>query len=108
MRKYTDKGKRGFVSTRKNKVFTHLMEKHNISLYTLSLRFELSEQMTLKLINDVMTLRMKHIVIMAGLFNIKASVLFQLLYCHYTAIPSHIEKEIEEDVLSLSKEIGLI
>lgn len=107
MRKHTDKGKRGFISTRKNKVFTHLMERYEISLYTLSLRFELSEQMTLKLINNPMSLRMKHISIMAGLFNVKPSVLFQLIYCNYTKIPIHVAEEIEKDFVSISREIGL-
>ncbi len=107
MRKHTDKGKRGFISTRKNKVFTHLMERYEISLYTLSLRFELSEQMTLKLINEPMTLRMKHISIMAGLFNIKPSVLFQLIYCNYTNIPIHVQEDLEKDFVSLANDIGL-
>jgi hypothetical protein len=102
------RGTQGFIPKRKNKVLDFLMRTNNISLYAIARAFNLTEQATLRYIHNPFKMDLNQILILSTLFHVKPSVMFELLYCNYTTIPSHIEKEIEEDVLSLSKEIGLI
>jgi hypothetical protein len=106
--KLAEKGKQGFIPKRKNKVFDYLMRRNNVTLYAVARAFNLTEQSALRYIHNPFTMDLNQLLALATLFHIKPSVMFELLYCNYTTIPPHIEKEIEEDVLSLSKEIGLI
>jgi len=102
------KGVKGFERSRKNKVLNYYMDRHNVTLYAIARAFNLTEQQTIKYINNPFKLRMEDVVKLSALFHVRPFVMFELLYCNHLRIDEGVKKDIEEESLSLSKEIGLI